>query len=49
MNKTLLDTKYCYIELDTLEIGFEFTICSSSYGHGGVRIRLLALVICFGM
>lgn len=45
MNKTLLDTKYCYIELDTSEVGFEIVIRP----HEGIRIRLLILVIAFGM
>lgn len=44
MSKTLIDTKHCYIELDTYEIGFELVIRSDC----GVRIRLLVLVICFG-
>lgn len=44
MNKLLLDTRHCFIELDTYELGFEFIIKPKC----GVRIRLIALLICFG-
>lgn len=40
--KALIDTDHLLIDIDTYEIGIEFVVRPK----GGIRVRLLVLVIC---